>query len=153
MCLYFALMYKTLGGYNWSDLFAALPQNNTEKCAATTGAPILATTIGDANFDASFDAGFDDQQFDTLDKSILASAKDLQLSFHGLKAVSVRSQRVQHSSQPFCEYVHIVIVVILQVFTTDVYRGLFGFATWWTCFVWFAASSLGMVYQSYFTKL
>lgn len=38
------------------------------------------------------------------------------------------------------------------VFTTDVYRGLFGFATWWSCFVWFAATSLGMVYQSYFTK-
>lgn len=96
MCLYFALMYKTLGGYNWSDLFVALPQNNTEKCSASTEAPILATTLGDANFDASFDAAFDDQQFDTLDKSILASAKDLQLSFHGLKAVSVRAQHAQH---------------------------------------------------------
>lgn len=38
------------------------------------------------------------------------------------------------------------------VFTIDVYRGLFGFATWWSCFVWFAATSLGMLYQSYFTK-
>lgn len=39
-----------------------------------------------------------------------------------------------------------------SVFTQDVYRGLFGFATWWSCFVWFASSSLGMLYQTYFTN-
>jgi hypothetical protein len=39
-----------------------------------------------------------------------------------------------------------------SVFTQDVYRGLLGFATWWTCFVWFASSSLGMLYQTYFTN-
>ncbi|PNF37857.1 Transmembrane protein 161B [Cryptotermes secundus] len=38
-----------------------------------------------------------------------------------------------------------------QVFTADVFRGLFGFATWWCCFAWFSTSSLGMVYQSYFS--
>ncbi|RZF34283.1 hypothetical protein LSTR_LSTR007730 [Laodelphax striatellus] len=40
-----------------------------------------------------------------------------------------------------------------QVFTREVYRGVFGFATWWTCFVWFTSSALGMVYQSYFAHL
>lgn len=39
-----------------------------------------------------------------------------------------------------------------SVFTEDVFRGLFGFATWWSCFVWFASSSLGMFYQTYFTN-
>lgn len=39
-----------------------------------------------------------------------------------------------------------------SVFTTEVYRGLFGFATWWSCCCLFAATSLGMIYQSYFTK-
>lgn len=39
-----------------------------------------------------------------------------------------------------------------SVFTEDVYRGLFGFATWWSCFVWFASSSLGMFYQTYFAN-
>lgn len=39
-----------------------------------------------------------------------------------------------------------------SVFTQDVYRGLLGFATWWSCFVWFASSSLGMFYQTYFTN-
>lgn len=38
-----------------------------------------------------------------------------------------------------------------QVFTQEVYRGVLGFATWWTCFAWFASSSLGMIYQSYFS--
>ena len=37
-----------------------------------------------------------------------------------------------------------------SVFTQDVFRGLFGFATWWSCFMWFTSTSLGMVYQSYF---
>nr|CAD7567532.1 unnamed protein product [Timema californicum] len=37
-----------------------------------------------------------------------------------------------------------------KIFTADVMRGVFGFATWWSCFAWFASSSLGMVYQSYF---
>ncbi|XP_031617935.1 transmembrane protein 161B isoform X2 [Contarinia nasturtii] len=119
MCLYFALMYKTLGGYNWTDLFA----NNTSNVTITVP-PKESIVITPLDEDG-FQDGFQDDQIESLDKTILESAKELQSSFHGLKAV----------------------------FTTDVYRGLFGFATWWTCFVWFAASSLGMVYQSYFTKL
>lgn len=83
MCLYFALMYKTLGGYNWTDLLT-LPNNGTEKCAAPTVAPVQVTPLVDPDFEI-----FTDEQFDTLDKSILASAKELQLSFHGLKAVSI----------------------------------------------------------------
>lgn len=39
-----------------------------------------------------------------------------------------------------------------SIFTIEVYRGLFGFATWWSCFIWFATTSVGMLYQSYFTK-
>lgn len=81
-------MYKTLGGYNWSDLFLAMPGNSTEKCALPTVAPIQATPLATGEFDA-----FTDEQFDTLDKSILASAKELQLSFHGLKAVSTQQQQ------------------------------------------------------------
>jgi hypothetical protein len=39
-----------------------------------------------------------------------------------------------------------------QVFTTDVFRGLFSFTTWWCTFTWFTSSSLGMIYQSYFGR-
>lgn len=47
---------------------------------------------------------------------------------------------------------HLSLQNLKSVFTQDVYRGLFGFATWWSCFVWFASSSLGMFYQTYFTN-
>lgn len=79
-------MYKTLGGYNWSDLFISITSNSTEKCAAPPMLSILDTPV----LDADFNTFSDDQQFATLDKGILESAKELQLSFHGLKAVSIQ---------------------------------------------------------------
>lgn len=115
MCLYFALMYKTLGGYKWTDLYKTVVP--IDECPIDAYMPDeqqpnivnddFASIIGDVD--------------EAAPESLLNTAK---LSLDGLKAI----------------------------FTTDVYRGLFGFATWWSCFVWFAASSLGMVYQSYFTK-
>lgn len=47
---------------------------------------------------------------------------------------------------------HLSLQNLKTVFHQDVYRGLLGFATWWSCFVWFASSSLGMFYQTYFTN-
>ncbi|XP_047347102.1 transmembrane protein 161B [Vespa velutina] len=40
-----------------------------------------------------------------------------------------------------------------QIFTIDVYRGLLGLATWWTCFALFATTAMGMFYQSYFITM
>ncbi|XP_076166197.1 transmembrane protein 161B-like [Ptiloglossa arizonensis] len=40
-----------------------------------------------------------------------------------------------------------------QIFTTDVYRGLLGLATWWSCFAVFATTAMGMFYQSYFSSM
>ncbi|XP_055376996.1 transmembrane protein 161B [Condylostylus longicornis] len=39
-----------------------------------------------------------------------------------------------------------------RVFSTTVWRGFLGFATWWSYFTLFATSSIGMLYQSYFNK-
>lgn len=69
-------MYKTLGGYNWSDLFANNSTNTTNTFELKEAA--FTTPLTDAEFG-------DDEP--TLEKSILESAKDLQSSFHGLKAV------------------------------------------------------------------
>lgn len=75
MCLYFALMYKTLGGYNWSDIFkATLPGD--DECLATTESSI----IEGSGFEASGD-------FIENETNILASAKELHTSFQGLKTV------------------------------------------------------------------
>lgn len=106
MCLYFALMYKTLGGYHWTSLFK-VQSNQTEECFADVG-----SSLQNLPLDITEQSG------------IFESAKTLQLSWQNVK----------------------------NIFTTEVYRGIFGFATWWSCFLWFAASSLGMIYQSYFVK-
>ncbi|KAK4299596.1 hypothetical protein Pmani_028137 [Petrolisthes manimaculis] len=39
-----------------------------------------------------------------------------------------------------------------KVFTTEFYRGLLGFTTWWCVFSWFLSGTFGVAYQSYFTK-
>lgn len=78
MCLYFALMYKTLGGYNWSDLFYNITNNTTNTIPLKS--PLTETTFSDDDFN--------DEQ-DTIEKTILDSAKELQTSLHGLKAVRV----------------------------------------------------------------
>lgn len=79
MCLYFALMYKTLGGYNWSDLFGNNTSNSTN--ISPISEPIITTPLPDDDFN--------DEPIESLDKSIFESAKDLQSSFQGLKAVSL----------------------------------------------------------------
>ncbi|CAK1598405.1 unnamed protein product [Parnassius mnemosyne] len=92
MCLYFALMYKTLGGYSWTALFyeakgLTSPANNT-----------ITSGLG------------------------VEGMEQYQMAWENLK----------------------------MVFTTEVHRGLFGFATWWCCFAWFLTTSLGTMYQTYF---
>ncbi|XP_045623858.1 transmembrane protein 161B [Procambarus clarkii] len=39
-----------------------------------------------------------------------------------------------------------------KVFTTEFYRGVLGFTTWWCVFSWFLSGTFGVAYQSYFTK-
>ncbi|XP_046740679.1 transmembrane protein 161B isoform X1 [Diprion similis] len=102
MCLFFALMYKTLGGFTWEGLLRDVP---IEECPADQ-APKIVSPI------------FDDND----EKTVVQTAQEFHLALDSLK----------------------------QVFTTDVFRGLLGFGTWWCCFTWFASTSMGMVYQSYF---
>ncbi|CAH1175597.1 unnamed protein product [Phaedon cochleariae] len=42
---------------------------------------------------------------------------------------------------------------IKMIFTKTVFRGLFGFSTWWCCFLYFATTAVGLVYQSYFSSI
>ncbi|CAH1979906.1 unnamed protein product [Acanthoscelides obtectus] len=46
---------------------------------------------------------------------------------------------------------HLTLDSLKKVLTSNVYRGLFGFSTWWCCFLYFATTSIGLVYQSYFS--
>lgn len=77
-------MYKTLGGYNWTDLFINATTNATN--ISPLKEPLIMSTLADTGFG---DVGFGDEPIESLDKTIFDSAKELQSSFHGLKAVSV----------------------------------------------------------------
>ncbi|XP_051171489.1 transmembrane protein 161B [Leptopilina boulardi] len=105
MCLFFTLMYKTLGGYTWEGLYKTI---NSEECPIDES-PVISSTI----------------LSDDSEKTVAQSAQELQLAFSSLK----------------------------QIFTVDVFRGVMGFATWWSCFSLFATTSMGMVYQSYFSNI
>ncbi|CAH1169334.1 unnamed protein product [Phyllotreta striolata] len=48
---------------------------------------------------------------------------------------------------------HLTLDSLKSVFTKTVYRGLFGFATWWCLFLYFATTSFGLVYETYFSTL
>ncbi|XP_043461883.1 transmembrane protein 161B [Leptopilina heterotoma] len=105
MCLFFTLMYKTLGGYTWEGLYKGV---NLDECPIDES-PMIPSTITS----------------DDSEKTVAESAQELQLAFSSLK----------------------------QIFTVDVFRGVMGFATWWSCFALFATTSMGMVYQSYFSNI
>jgi len=42
---------------------------------------------------------------------------------------------------------------IKHVFTAKIFRGLFGFSTWWCCLTLFTSSAIGISYQSYFSTM
>ncbi|XP_052872953.1 transmembrane protein 161B [Anopheles cruzii] len=126
MCLFFALMYKTLGDYTWGGLLKQSIQ--LDECSA-------------------------DLEYEKSVLAALASDSKAVGETNEFVAVAPESdQEVEQNIFNTAQSFHLSLQNLKSVFTKDVYRGLFGFATWWSCFIWFAASSLGMVYQSYFTK-
>ncbi|ETN58074.1 transmembrane protein 161B [Anopheles darlingi] len=125
MCLFFAFMYKTLGDFTWSGILKQSAM--ADECSADLEyekSVLAAMTTDNTIIETNDFATVTPQSEEELGSNILSTAQSFHLSLQSLKSV----------------------------FTKDVYRGIFGFATWWSCFSWFAASSLGMVYQSYFTK-
>ncbi|XP_044262118.1 transmembrane protein 161B [Tribolium madens] len=48
---------------------------------------------------------------------------------------------------------HATFENLKSVFSAEVFRGIFGFSTWWCCFVYFATTSVGLVYQTYFSTI
>ncbi|KAH8380563.1 hypothetical protein KR009_011463, partial [Drosophila setifemur] len=125
LCLYLTLMYKSLGGFSWAGIFWESGVLQHECAAGDDVEPPNAMSNGEEG-----------------DFNILESAQSLQASFSSLKNVGTF----------FLSFAFITTKWILQVFSTEVYKGFLGFATWWSYFTLFATSSLGIVYQSYFNK-
>lgn len=92
MCLYFALMYKTLGGYNWTDIFIKPETNETISANVSSlqhdvvdPIEVMIPTVSSIAEEDQFDPI---ETTETIDTTIFESAKELQSSFRGLKAVS-----------------------------------------------------------------
>ncbi|XP_076252942.1 transmembrane protein 161-like emei [Rhynchophorus ferrugineus] len=49
------------------------------------------------------------------------------------------------------EDLYLTLDSLKSIFGVKVFRGVFGFATWWSCFTYFATTSVGLIYQSYFS--
>ncbi|XP_060523973.1 transmembrane protein 161B isoform X2 [Cylas formicarius] len=49
------------------------------------------------------------------------------------------------------EVFHLKLESLKAIFTASIFKGLLGFATWWCCFLYFATTSVGLIYQSYFS--
>lgn len=84
LCLYVALMYKTLGGYRWSDLYqsgAAVPEDECGLEPALSGADLLRQKLAELGAD--------------VDESLLGTAR---LSLDRLKAVRVHPDHIYANS-------------------------------------------------------
>ncbi|XP_011313062.1 transmembrane protein 161B [Fopius arisanus] len=103
MCLFFSLMYKTLGGYTWRAILTGSP---SDECSINDQSPQPSLELPDT------------------EKTVTQTVEELHLALSSLR----------------------------KIFTTEVFRGIFGLATWWCCFTIFATNAMGMFYQSYFTN-
>lgn len=73
-------------------------------------------------------------------------------NFSWIQVIANSSSTIDNSNQHSLLEANIAyfsIQSLKQVLTVDVYRGIFGFATWWICFSWFLSLSVGVFYQSY----
>lgn len=140
LCLYLTLMYKSLGGLSWAGIFKDPLLEG--QCSAEDHIVQAINNVVEGSGDFSSVTPTEESS-SSADFNILQSAQGLHESLTSLKNVSISLILPRNIN---------IDSVCLQVFTTEVYRGFLGFATWWSYFTLFATSSLGIVYQSYFTK-
>lgn len=61
------------------------------------------------------------------------------------------NQTSSNSTLLFSSFAKINLSDLKDVFSAPVFRGIFGFATWWLHFSWFCTSTAGVAYHRYFT--
>lgn len=67
-----------------------------------------------------------------------------------IKSNTTVSEKISEGAFNAVEDFHFALNNLKAIFTTEVFQGVFGFSTWWCCFVYFATTSVGLIYQSYF---
>lgn len=85
-------MYKTLGGYNWTDIFIKSETNEIISVTVSSLQPDIVAPLEVMTPPIAEKDQFDPiDTTETIDTTIFESAKELQSSFRGLKAVSSNS--------------------------------------------------------------
>ncbi|XP_076354715.1 transmembrane protein 161-like emei isoform X1 [Tachypleus tridentatus] len=69
-------------------------------------------------------------------------------------SVKQATERLSHTDNDSIlgtsQQISLAMTSLKQIFTPVLYRGVFGFMTWWLCTVWFTTSVIGLIYHSYF---
>lgn len=146
LILYLCFLYKTLGGGSWTGGFTPATFSESGGQAAAAGAEL------DSEFQEVEVA--DTREMDIGIGTIIQQEESVEAIKHQFSLAWISVKNVRNS---FCSKIFHFLSCIqkknLQVFTTEVFRGLLGFSTWWCCFVWFSSAAIGVGYQSYFYKV
>jgi len=124
LILYLCFLYKTLGGGSWTGGFTPATFSESGGQAAAAGAEL-------------------DSEFQEVE---VADTRDMDI---GIGTIIQQEESVEAIKHQFS----LAWISVKNVFTTEVFRGLLGFSTWWCCFVWFSSAAIGVGYQSYFYKV
>ena len=76
----------------------------------------------------------------------ICNSYDYELKNTHVMLIQTWPDKVEHLAE-------VIVIILIQVFTPEVFKGLLGFSTWWCCFVWFSSAAIGVGYQSYFYKV
>lgn len=85
MCLYFALMYKTLGDYKWTDLYKTIHPD--DECAIDAFDPALATIAVEQVVQKVQDQFAEFVTLDEVEVAPESMMNSARMSLEGLKAV------------------------------------------------------------------
>jgi len=124
LILYLCFLYKTLGGGSWTGGFTPATFSESGGQAAAAGAEL-------------------DSEFQEVE---VADTREMDI---GIGTIIQQEESVEAIKHQFS----LAWISVKNVFTTEVFRGLLGFSTWWCCFVWFSSAAIGVGYQSYFYKV
>lgn len=133
MCLFTAFMYTTMGGYSWIPFSDQTTHVNN-------------TIIND------YDLQYEDYNDATGNISTLAIEEIDQiedaLMESNMTLGKSPSEDVYENTAAILSMID--MAEIKKIFSPQVFRGIFGFATWWFHFTWFCTSTIGFVYHTYF---
>ncbi|XP_037774072.1 transmembrane protein 161B-like, partial [Penaeus monodon] len=87
-----------------------------------------------------------------LGKAVAAGKCGLESEVEGEEMATIPTLQDAQSVMEATKILSLGMEELKKVFTTEFYRGVLGFTTWWCVFSWFLSGTFGVAYQSYFTQ-